>query len=931
MKKKTVTIHRLATVAALSWIFALGALAQTSTLPAVPTTPEASTLAEGSSNPDRVEANYSVTGTFTAQRRPRVTVLNFDDNNTEAQNARYGAAVEAMLVTFLRRKSQFVVVERQKLGGLLEERQRIGKGMVQVDSDNTAAQELLEKLDAYILGSITLLDVPTEVRTAETQRPNNDGKDSQPATEPNPQRQRQRISGPRIEVDAKLLARFDGRIIAAAQRSGPVVCLRSIVERLGIALEQEFLRPYYGKLKVRIDEPESVRVFLTPILLDDALDEEKPPVERSSTVGIGAEQDLVEPWITEPTAYTIENLLSGWYSLRLERPGYESLPVGATSWEAHQLNGRTEVFERREGLPLNLVDTTKSDFVVQVGPLGVDVLDSKERSFTFRKKGGSVKVGIRRQYLDDDFSRVPERVILAGKQGLSINQTKGPEEYSDDLECDLFNESPVVLQGYGKTFVAPGQSFDFDAFKGGQLVIEDYKGEMIPEGQYHLTAWEPRYESFDSDIAIRDQDLEKTIKTSLPRMIESLEIRTTGSKSTTKALLEGRETKARIEVPLEFEGRSVQPALPVDIYKVTTSVAGLSSWTNQVDLLPIAPFPPKVDPKSDSVPLMLLDSTVDGEVGKTYSLLIKTRLSVAGRLGVLSQPPNPQAADLFVDRQALTLLNRLLYGHDDRPQPSESKKAQEKAANTSRGNRVLLKGINSAPPTPAVDATEVLAGNFVNELVASQENREATSDPEAVRRQLVESLKVLDLLVLDNRDMVALRKSPEDAAIVERFVRNGGSIFAFVSDTGDYSRIVGAPLAIKNAGKPTDRFDLAPGAFPRLLPAFKKRIKVKSKRPLPELFKPLTLDGWRVIAFTKNNQKEPRIIERGERGQGGYVAIWLDEPSSFQGRKGGTEPLIEKTRANIEERVIKWSRFLMYQRYDDTGQLKRQAEQALLN
>src|SRR5436305_8176859 len=51
---------------------------------------------------------------FTAQRRPRVTVFEFENTNTDARNARYGSSVEAMLVTFLKRKSQFVVVERQQ-------------------------------------------------------------------------------------------------------------------------------------------------------------------------------------------------------------------------------------------------------------------------------------------------------------------------------------------------------------------------------------------------------------------------------------------------------------------------------------------------------------------------------------------------------------------------------------------------------------------------------------------------------------------------------------------------------------------------------------------------------------------------------------------------------------------------------------------------
>jgi curli biogenesis system outer membrane secretion channel CsgG len=251
------------------------------------------------------ETSFEVSGRYTAQRRPRVTVLKFDDTNTEAQSARYGSSVEAMLVTFLKRKSQFVVVERQKLGDLFEEWQRMQKGMIDLDPEDAAARELLEKIDGLIMGNITLLNIPTEQTTAQ--------KPQEGAVESDAPRSRTKIQGPRIEVDAKLLSRFDGRIIAAAQRSGPVACLRSIVERLGVALEQEFLRPYYGKLKIDLREPEYVRVFLTPILLDTALDEEKPPVERSSTVTIGGELDTIEPWTMDPATYTIDNLLSGWF------------------------------------------------------------------------------------------------------------------------------------------------------------------------------------------------------------------------------------------------------------------------------------------------------------------------------------------------------------------------------------------------------------------------------------------------------------------------------------------------------------------------------------------------------------------------------------------------------------------------------------------
>src|SRR4051812_28415186 len=92
----------------------------------------------------QAEPSFSVNGRYTAQRKPRITVYDFQDTNTEAQSMRYGSSVQAMLVTFLKRKSQFVVVERQKLGDVLAEWQRNQKGMTNLQTADPNARELLE-------------------------------------------------------------------------------------------------------------------------------------------------------------------------------------------------------------------------------------------------------------------------------------------------------------------------------------------------------------------------------------------------------------------------------------------------------------------------------------------------------------------------------------------------------------------------------------------------------------------------------------------------------------------------------------------------------------------------------------------------------------------------------------------------------------------
>src|SRR4051794_36372431 len=84
----------------------------------------------------QAEPSFSVTGRYTAQRKPRITVYDFQDTNSEAQSKKYGSSVQAMLVTFLKRKSQFVVVERQKLGDVLAEWQRNQRGQTNLQSSD---------------------------------------------------------------------------------------------------------------------------------------------------------------------------------------------------------------------------------------------------------------------------------------------------------------------------------------------------------------------------------------------------------------------------------------------------------------------------------------------------------------------------------------------------------------------------------------------------------------------------------------------------------------------------------------------------------------------------------------------------------------------------------------------------------------------------
>ncbi len=212
--------------------------------------------------------------------------------------------------------------------------------------------------------------------------------------------------------------------------------------------------------------PESVRIFLTPIPLDTASTE--APAERSSSVNIGGEYDTIEPWITDPMSYTIRNLLPGWYTLRLARPGYEDVKMGAGRFEVRQAAGRLEVYDRTTGLPLDRMSPELRRFVVRVDPQATGRLDGNARGFTFRKKSGSLAPRVRRKYLDKDFTRIPQRVILMGAEGLDLNASEPAKRPGEDPKCDLLREAPPLVPERSRTIIAPDQTFDFNAFQGGE-------------------------------------------------------------------------------------------------------------------------------------------------------------------------------------------------------------------------------------------------------------------------------------------------------------------------------------------------------------------------------------------------------------------------------------------------------------------------------
>jgi hypothetical protein len=602
-----------------------------------------------------------------------------------------------------------------------------------------------------------------------------------------------------------------------------------------------------------------------------------------------------------------------------------------------------EVYDRLTERPLSRTDPELRRFVVRVDPQTTEVIDGDALRFAFRKKGGSLAPRVKRQYLDADFSHTPQRVILMGGKGLDLNQREGTKEFGDDPTCNLFEPRPLLKTNYGKTYIAQGQTFDFDKFKGGELIIDDYKGEIVPVGQYQLALWEPKYEVEKTDVSVRDKDHEKVTVTSLVRETLALELDVTGARPANRVILEGRDTKHRLEFPLDFTDTKEQRGLPADVYTASTSIPGLDAWRQSAELLPGSLSPPMYYTRSPAYePMITRGAKKPVEVPR---LTIKTRLVLAGRLDVFSRPPDPLAADVFIDKDILRILNLLLYGQEERPEEEKGRLLKAVGRSAVRvleetliiagapGSEGASRGEAAPPPEAAVPPASPAPPSATAEAAPAEENTappqpQLPRDLDELRQLLARHLEVIDLLVLDPQDIAQLRRSPEVAAIVGRFVERGGALFAFISETGDYGEVVGAPLVIEAAGKPTDRFTLAPGEVAGIVPRFDKKVGVKSKRALPELGKLSPQGPWRVVAFTQGH-KEPRIIERGKREDGGYVVLWFDDPESFRGRLGGTVPKVEETRAKLEERILEWARYLMYRRYDKNGEQRRHAEQAL--
>jgi len=767
--------------------------------------------------------------TYTAQRKPRVTVMTFADTNTDAGLERFGPSVSAMLVTYLKRNSQFVVVERQDIKDVLDEWRRNQSGQTNLRLDRAKA-ELLERIDVILAGKVTVLTT-TDKKNLES----------------------------RVEIDAKLLSRTDGRIITAVRRGGPKACLRQVVERLGAALQHDFLRPYYGKLQITLDAPEYTHFHLTPVLRDDALDEEKPPVELGATTYPGTHRDTVRHWITNPTTFTIDNILSGWYTLRLERDGYRGLEVDNSRFQAVEAGGTVRILYR-EGkgwTPIQRIEGNPEwlKFLVEVQPLTQEALNATDEGFTLHKQQGSLQFEV----LDEHSKPLPQARIYLRNLDLEIN----PDRPGDGMDKSLFegrlasretanSEEALARSGHSGPSSPPSpgpnssgtvnpahppgnnrceflveadvptpdssegrvvrtaQSFNLDTFQGGSLVFQSYQGERLPSGKYEVVIWAPDHVPVRRTLHVGDNIEAERQEVRLERRTRPVLIR---GKSDSEVRFLGRATHYTQRVTPNRLSGIQRIALPVDHYQVSAELERFGSWSRSLDLIPRKKTAPAL---AEVFPSRQPSDLPTGEPLPPIEIPLKDQLWIGGRTAGFLPVPN-----VYYDERVEKILDRVL--------------------SISHARRQL--------------------SLFLGEK----------SDLELLEERLEE----IDLLVLDEVDMARLRVLPGAANVIRRFVERGHALLAFVTEEGNYRNVFGAPLTVRKRRGSSKKVRLRPGQVSGF--TLDKTIHLGARRAVPRIrHQKHRVPGWQVLAYAKKSGKRPRLLERRLPDSGGYVMVWLE-------------------------------------------------------
>lgn len=146
-----------------------------------------------------------------SKRTPTIAILPFDESNESAKEYGYGKVVASMLGTHLRNETNFVVLERSRLGQVIDEQKYMQSGLTQADRDRLRQ---LFSVEVLLTGEASAL-------------------------------------GSQIQVDTRLISVATGEVLVAefAQISNQGE-LRSAVSRLAKTIENKYLRQWMGDLQI---------------------------------------------------------------------------------------------------------------------------------------------------------------------------------------------------------------------------------------------------------------------------------------------------------------------------------------------------------------------------------------------------------------------------------------------------------------------------------------------------------------------------------------------------------------------------------------------------------------------------------------------------------------------------------------------------------
>lgn len=824
---------------------------------------------------------------FTAQQKPRVAVMKFENTNAEATQQGFGSSVSAMLITFLKRQSQLVVVERQNLDAVLDEWKKRETGVAatptEVDPlspvlDPTQAvpvpqpqQQLLASIEAILDGRVTVL-------------------------------------GDSVEIDARLISPEDAHIIAAGHQSGPRTALRETVERLGIELEQGLLRPYYGNLTVTVDQPSNVRVFLTPILSVNASDDERPAVPLDRTLTPQARVVQYEKWVTVPNVANISSLLGGWYSVRLERPGFESVGIDSSRIVLQDSPGQQPRLAQVNGSPLT---PDQQAFVVEITPFETRKWPMDARQVRLTKKGGSVALRVRREFLDSDYM---DPATLTGLKTFVRAETRERRdgdnvtqlamlEINDrsDLEVGGAADAARVTSGASLQIQArlddiarchpyePGRVV-FDSFNGGRLLVPDYHtlpaaARRLPVGSYRVWAVMPNYTVRTTSVFdVADKVEDRIVQVDLKRMTGSVTVfRSEPPSPGSNIVFEGEETKFRLVVPLDFTNSKRIDNLPVDTYIVTTDLPGFNQWRSTFDLISDANITTTLgsEPAKAEADLGACAIKEDKLPAALFAFDLKTQPWLAGRVERMNRFSDPS---LSVRKDFSQMLDTFIAAEETRrPDPRR--------------------------------------GNDTQSLLVSRASAVIEEDDQL--EYLRWYLRQIDLLYLDDTDMQRLLKLPEAAKLVREYIDGGGAVYCFISQPGDFTSILGAPIALEPRKQFRKEVELRPGDVKQMTLDLKLEFQLQREFPVMKVDKAGT-GPWRVVSYRKKGRKEPAILEKGDVATGGYVLVWLDALDQMP-----IHTVTDEALSSVEKRALMWAQYLMYRRLGPTSPQRTDAQSKL--